>query len=68
MLAEQTATLDRLSGGRFTLGIGVGGRADDFLATGLDVHTRGRRLDEVMLYCWACDPGQIDRLAGALHG
>lgn len=45
LLAKQAATLDRLSGGRFTLGVGVGGRADDFHVAGIDMKGRGRRFD-----------------------
>ena len=48
LLARQAATLDQVSGGRFTLGIGVGAREDDFTVTGADFHTRGKRLDEML--------------------
>ena len=59
LLAKQAATLDRLSGGRFTLGLGVGGRADEFDLVGVDLRTRGRRFDEqlkIMKDIWSGGP------------
>jgi alkanesulfonate monooxygenase SsuD/methylene tetrahydromethanopterin reductase-like flavin-dependent oxidoreductase (luciferase family) len=46
LLAKQTASLDRLSGGRLVVGVGLGGRDDDYLASGMPTKARGRRLDE----------------------
>jgi len=46
LLAKQAASLDRLSGGRLVLGLGLGGRDDDFAASGVSTQGRGRRLDE----------------------
>jgi alkanesulfonate monooxygenase SsuD/methylene tetrahydromethanopterin reductase-like flavin-dependent oxidoreductase (luciferase family) len=46
LLAKQAASLDRLSGGRLVLGLGLGGREDDFAASGVSAEGRGRRLDE----------------------
>jgi alkanesulfonate monooxygenase SsuD/methylene tetrahydromethanopterin reductase-like flavin-dependent oxidoreductase (luciferase family) len=48
LLAKQAATLDRMTGGRLVLGLGIGGRDDDHQVTGVDRRTRGRRLDEQM--------------------
>jgi alkanesulfonate monooxygenase SsuD/methylene tetrahydromethanopterin reductase-like flavin-dependent oxidoreductase (luciferase family) len=46
LLAKQAASLDRLSGGRLVLGLGLGGRDDDFEASGVPTAGKGRRLDE----------------------
>jgi alkanesulfonate monooxygenase SsuD/methylene tetrahydromethanopterin reductase-like flavin-dependent oxidoreductase (luciferase family) len=42
LFAKQAATIDSLSDGRLTLGLGVGGRADDYEASGVDFARRGR--------------------------
>jgi alkanesulfonate monooxygenase SsuD/methylene tetrahydromethanopterin reductase-like flavin-dependent oxidoreductase (luciferase family) len=46
LLARQAASLDALARGRFSLGVGVGIRPDDYAATGFAFDRRGRRLDE----------------------
>jgi probable F420-dependent oxidoreductase len=43
--ARSVVTVDRVSGGRVTLGIGVGWLADEFDYLGLDFADRGRRTD-----------------------
>jgi alkanesulfonate monooxygenase SsuD/methylene tetrahydromethanopterin reductase-like flavin-dependent oxidoreductase (luciferase family) len=56
LLAKQAASLDRVSGGRLVLGLGLGGRDDDFTASGITTHGRGRVLEEqlsVMRRVWS---------------
>ena len=45
-LAKQAATVQQLTGGRLTLGLGVGGREDDYRLTGRDFAARGRLFDQ----------------------
>ncbi len=56
LLAKQTATLQELSNGRVTLGVGVGWHRDEFDFMGVPFEGRGRRADEairVMRALWA---------------
>ena len=46
LLAKQIASLDRLSDGRLVLAVGLGGRDDDYEASGLPTTGRGGRLEE----------------------
>jgi alkanesulfonate monooxygenase SsuD/methylene tetrahydromethanopterin reductase-like flavin-dependent oxidoreductase (luciferase family) len=59
LLAKELATVDSIAAGRLQLGIAVGGRADDFEATGSPFHTRGRDFDAQlaeMRAVWAQEP------------
>ena len=59
VLAKQVATIDMLTGGRLSLGVGVGWLAEEFAALGAPFEDRGTRLDEWMAIlrdCWTGRP------------
>jgi alkanesulfonate monooxygenase SsuD/methylene tetrahydromethanopterin reductase-like flavin-dependent oxidoreductase (luciferase family) len=59
LLAKQLATVDAIAGGRLQVGIAVGGRADDFEATGTVFADRGRAFDAQLAELqavWAQEP------------
>ncbi len=58
-LAQRLATIDLLSGGRLSVGLGVGWSAEEHDAAGTDVTRRGARMDDfvpALLACWGDDP------------
>ena len=58
-LAKQAATVQQLTGGRLTLGLGAGWRESDFLLTGRDFKARGKLFDEQLAglrRAWAGEP------------
>lgn len=63
LVAKQAATLDVLSEGRFTLGVGVGGRGDDYRSLASGFERRHDRLDRAvgeLRALWAGGPAVDD--------
>ncbi len=63
LVAKQAATLDTLSGGRFTLGIGVGWSREEFDALGVPFERRAARTAEyvaAMRTLWRDDVASFD--------
>lgn len=61
-MANTLASLDNLSGGRLTVGVGVGWSAGEFAALGHDFTDRGRRTDEALRLwrtVWRDDPADF---------
>jgi len=59
LLAKQAASLDALSGGRLTLGLGIGGREDDYHAASVPFKKRGKLFDEeleILTKVWSGQP------------
>jgi alkanesulfonate monooxygenase SsuD/methylene tetrahydromethanopterin reductase-like flavin-dependent oxidoreductase (luciferase family) len=48
LFAKQAASLQALSGNRLTLGVSIGGRPDDFEASGVPMARRGARMNEML--------------------
>ena len=59
-LAKEVATLQELSGGRFTLGVGVGWHRDEFEFMGIEGEGRGARADEAIRVMRALWSGEHD--------
>ncbi len=71
VLAKEVATLDVLSGGRVTLGIGVGWLEEEFDAIGVPFAERAARTDEhvaVMRALWAGEAVDFDGAFTTLRG
>jgi len=63
-VAKVAATLDRLSGGRFLLGVGAGWLEEEVEALGFRYKTRGRRTDEAIQVLRAGWTGEPDAFQG----
>lgn len=68
VLARQVATVDAVSGGRFTLGIGVGWLEEEFVNVGADFRTRGARTDEILRLLKHLFSGRREPFEGRFYG
>ena len=63
LVAKQAATLDRMSGGRLRLGVGIGRDKVEYDALGMDFHNRGARCEEqieLLRLLWTQETVQFD--------
>jgi alkanesulfonate monooxygenase SsuD/methylene tetrahydromethanopterin reductase-like flavin-dependent oxidoreductase (luciferase family) len=69
LLTKQAGSLARISGGRFTLGLGVGARLDDYQAAEAEHHTRGSRLSAQLTQLRTdAETADIELLVGGTSG
>jgi alkanesulfonate monooxygenase SsuD/methylene tetrahydromethanopterin reductase-like flavin-dependent oxidoreductase (luciferase family) len=66
LLAKELATVDSFAKGRLTVGIALGGRDDDYSATGTDFHKRGAIFDDQLTEMHAVWAGESRGFAGAV--
>jgi alkanesulfonate monooxygenase SsuD/methylene tetrahydromethanopterin reductase-like flavin-dependent oxidoreductase (luciferase family) len=66
LIAKQLASVDQLSDGRLVVGIAVGGREDDYAATGSDFAGRGAAQDALLAEMRAVWAGEPRGTAGAI--
>jgi probable F420-dependent oxidoreductase len=64
VIAKRFGTLDRLSGGRLILGVGVGSAPEEFELLGLPWEDRGMRADDAIKALRAC----LSNPRGSYHG
>jgi probable F420-dependent oxidoreductase len=70
-LAEDVALLDVMSGGRFTLGVAIGYKPDEFALYGVELEKRGARFEEqlaIMKALWTREHVQFKGAYYALEG
>jgi len=67
LVAKQAAEVSLLSGGRLTLGVGIGWNGVEYAALGVDFGSRGRRLDEQVGLLRALWTDELVSLDGHFH-
>jgi alkanesulfonate monooxygenase SsuD/methylene tetrahydromethanopterin reductase-like flavin-dependent oxidoreductase (luciferase family) len=66
-LAEDVALLDVMTGGRFTLGIAIGYKPDEFELYGVELERRGARFEEQLAIMRALWAGETVDVRGRYH-
>ena len=68
LVAKQAASLDVLADGRLRLGVGLGWNQVEYQALGMDMKTRGKRMDEQIALMRRLWTEPLMSFAGEFHG